>query len=350
MLDNNQRNEISKLGKFALIEKLSEKFRLTQSSSILGIGSDSSVIRPTKGNIVTSSRLLVENIHFDLTYFPLKHLGYKSVVVALADILAMNAIPKQISLSIAVSNRFSMEAMQEIMDGIFVCCKKYSIDLVGLDISASQTGLIIAVNAFGDAEDDRIVKRDGAQEKELICVSGDFGAAYTGLILLEREKKVFEVNPDVQPNFNGYDYLLERQLKPEPPFDIINSLQKSEIMPTSMINVSDGIASALIHVCNASHKGCTIYENKIPIDTLTFNTLKEFKIVATTVALNGGEDYELLFTIKQDDFEKISQLKNISVIGYIHEETAGKNLITNDECLLPLKAQGFVENTDNTEK
>lgn len=350
MLDNNQRNEISQLGKFALIEKLSEKFRLTQPSSIIGIGSDASIIRPTKGNIVTSSRLLVENIHFDLTYFPLKHLGYKSVVVALTDILAMNAIPTQISLSIAVSNRFSMEAMQEIMDGVFVCCKKYSIDLVGLDISASHTGLIIGVNAFGDAENDKIVKRDGAKEKELICVSGDFGAAYTGLILLEREKKVFEVNPDVQPNFNGYDYLLERQLKPEPHFDIINSLQKSEIMPTSMINVSDGIASALIHVCSASHKGCTIYENKIPIDTLTFNTLKEFKIVATTVALNGGEDYELLFTIKQDDFEKISQLKNISVIGYIHEETAGKNLITNDECLLPLKAQGFVENTDNTEK
>lgn len=350
MLEHNQRNEISQLGKFALIEQLAAKFRLKQPSSILGVGSDAAIIKPTKENVVSSSRLFLENIHFDLTYFPLKHLGYKSVAVALTDILAMNAIPSQISLNLAVSNRFPIEAMKEIMDGIFTCCNNYSIDLVGLDVSTSQTGLVIAVSAVGSVDTAGLVKRDGAKDKELICVSGDFGAAYAGLVLLEREKKVFEVNPDMQPDFDGYDYLLERQLKPEPRFDIIRDLQKSEILPTSMINVSDGIASALFHICNASHKGCTIYENKIPVDPLTFNTLKELKIVATTVALNGGEDYEILFTVKQEDFEKISKLKNISVIGYIHEESAGKNLITNDECLLPLKAQGFVDKIDKTDK
>jgi thiamine-monophosphate kinase len=349
MLENNQRKEISQLGKFGLIEQLSAKFHLKQPSSILGIGCDAVVIKPTKNNVVSSSRLFLENIHFDLTYFPLKHLGYKSVAVALSDILAMNAIPSRISVNLAVSNRFSIEAMQEIMDGIFICCKNYSIDLVGLDVNASQSGLVISVTSFGEADADSVIRRDGAKDKELICVSGDFGAAYAGLVLLEREKKVFEVNPDMQPDLSGYDYLLERQLKPEPRFDIIMDLQKSEILPTSMINISDGIASALIHICNASHSGCTIYENKIPVDSITFNTLKELKIVATTVALNGGEDYELLFTVKQEDFEKINKLKNISVIGYIHEESAGKNLITNDECLLPLKAQGFVENIENDE-
>lgn len=328
-------------GKFDLIKELAAPFQTTHSSSVAGIGEDASVVKLGKQNMIFSSKLFVENIHFDLTYFPLKHLGYKCVIASLSDVLAMNGIPTQIRVNLSISNRFSIEAVRELMDGIRLCCQNYKIDLLGLDVTSSQTGLTISTEAIGAIEEKQLVRRSGNKDRELICVTGDVGAAYTGLIILEREKKVFEANPEMQPDFAGHEYLLEKQLKPEARFDIIRELQKADILPTSMINVTDGIASALIHICNASHTGCTIYENKIPIDTLTFNTLKEMKLVATTVALNGGEDYELLFTIKQEDYEKIEKLEDISIIGYIHEESAGRNLITNDEHLIELKAQGF---------
>lgn len=343
MSENTGRQEVAQLGKYGLIENLSGKFKMENPSSVSGIGEDASVIKNQEGYMLTSSKIFLENIHFDLTYFPLKHLGYKCVAVGLSDILGMNGIPQQIRCNIAISNRFSVEAMKELMEGMRLCCSHYKIDLLGLDITSSQSGMVISIETIGNVDEEHLVSRNRAQDKELICVSGDLGGAYTGLILLEREKKVFEVNPDMKPNFAGYDYLLERQLKPEPRLDIIRALRENDIIPTSMINVSEGLATALIQLCRASYRGCAIYEDKLPIDILTFNTLKELKIVATTVALNGGEDYEILFTIKQDDYEKIQKVKDISVIGYIDEESAGMNLITNDEKLLPLKAQGFGE-------
>ena len=345
MREKNIQEEICQFGKFGLIQKLSTKFTSQQTSTFAGIAEDASVVKDGKKYSLFSSKLFVEKIHFDLTYFPLKHLGYKCVGVTLSDILGMNVIPTQIRVNIGISNRFSLAAVEEFMSGIELCCRYYHVELAGLDITSSASGLTISMTAFGETTDKPgVVKRDSAKEKELICVSGDLGAAYAGLILLEREKRVFEANPNEQPDLAGYDYLLEKQLKPEPRFDIVQTLEKEKILPTSMITVNEGLASALIQLCTQSKVGCTIYENKLPIDILTFNTLKELKIVATTVALNGGEDYELLFTIKQEDYEKIQKIETVSVIGYIHEESAGKNLITNDECLVELKAQGFGEN------
>jgi len=343
MSEENIQQGIGELGKFGLIRKLSSKFTQQHLSTFAGIAEDASVVKNGKKYSLFSSKLFAENIHFDLVYFPLKHLGYKCVGVALSDILGMNVIPTHIRVNIGISNRFSLSAIEELMGGIQLCCHYYQIDLVGLDFTSSVSGLTIAIETFGQTDKNRIIRRNGAKEKELICVSGDLGAAYAGLILLEREKRVFEVNPDEQPDLAGYDYLLEKQLKPEPRFDVVRRLEQENILPTAMINISDGLASALIQLCTQSKMGCTIYENKLPIDTLTFNTLKELKIVATTIALNGGEDYELLFTVKQENYEKIQKIETISVIGYIHEEKAGKNLITNDECLIELKAQGFDE-------
>lgn len=346
MFEDNKRRELSQFGKFKLQEALSANFKQHHSSSIAGLQEDASVINAGKENSLLSSKIFVENIHFDLAYFPLRHLGYKCLAVVLADIAAMNGTPSQARINIAVSNRFSVEAMEELMGGIRLCCNRYEIDLTGLDITAAPAYLTISVDILGKAAKSQTVMRNGAKEKELICVSGDLGAAYTGLILLEREKKVFEANPNAQPDLSGYDYVLERQLKPEPRLDIIKALEKEKVLPTSMINISDGLASALLHLCNASNKGCIIYEGKLPIDILAFNTLKELSIVATTIALNGGEDYELLFTIKQDDFEKIQNVENISIIGYMQEPEAGRNLVTNDEHLIELKAQGFGEITE----
>ena len=344
MNDENLQQDVEKLGKFGLIQKLSSGFVKNHDTTFAGITEDASVVKNGKKYSLFSSKLFVEKIHFDLTYFPLKHLGYKCVGIVLSDILAMNMLPTHIRVNIGLSNRFPLAAMEELMNGMQLCCRYYQIDLAGLDFTSSVSGLTITIEAFGETDKNKVVKRNGAKDKELICVSGDFGAAYAGLVLLERERQVFEVNPNEQPDLAGYDYLLEKQLKPEPRFDVVKALAQENILPTAMINVSEGLASALIQLCTQSKLGCTIYENKIPIDTLTFNTLKEFKIVATTIALNGGEDYELLFTIKQEDYEKIQKIETISVIGYVHEESVGKNLITNDECLVELKAQGFGEN------
>ena len=335
--------ELKELGKFGLIKLLGEKFNHHNASSLTDINENAAVIAHGNTDSVISSKLFIENIHFDLTYFPLKHLGYKTITVAVADIIAMNALPKQVIINIAISNRFSLEAVNELTDGMRRCCDRYGIDLAGLDLCSSQTGLTITVTAVGETDDEHLVQRVGAKENELLCVSGDLGAAYTGLVLLEREKKVFEVNPNEQPNLEEFSYLLERQLKPEPRVDIIQNLQKAGITPTSMTNVCDGLASALIHLCKASKVGSVVFENKLPVDMLTFRTLKDMNIVSTTIALNGGEDYELLFTVAQKDYEALKGVENVSVIGYIKEEAAGNQLITNDDRQIELKAQGFGE-------
>ena len=347
MTDESVRNEISQLGKYSLINKLTEDIKPQQKSTKIGVGDDATVVHYENEESLCATKLFVENIHFDLTYFPLKHLGYKCAGIAVSDILAMNAQPHQLSVCLAVSNRFSIEAVEELLTGFKAFCHNYKMDLTGLDITSSATGLAISVTAMGSAEAGRIVRRSGAQEHELICVSGDFGAAYTGLLILQREKQIFEATHDQQPDLAGYEYLLERQLKPEPRTDIIEALHKNDIVPTAMTVVSDGLASSLFHLCNLSGLGCTIYENKTPVDQLTFDTLRSLKIVATTVALNGGEDYELLFTIQQKDYEKIQKIENISVIGYMGEPNGGRNLITNDNRQIELKAQGFIERKED---
>jgi len=313
-----------------------------------------------KNNTQLSSALFTEHIDFDLSYFPLKHLGYKVIVASMMDILAMNGMPTQVRIDLALSNRFAEEAIDELMSGIIFCCSKFKIDLAGLDFKPSATGLTIAVSMLGEVAPEEAVGRSGAKENELICVTGDLGSAYTGLILLEREKKVFEADPSQQPDFIGVDYLLECYLKPEPP-GFLSTPQPSpagetcgglspaggglrgwtNIKPTSMINLKDGLATGLIHLCNASKLGCTIFEEKLPIDILTFDKLKELGMVATTIALNGGEDYELLFTIKQEDYEKIKEIKEVSVIGYMTPEDSGRYIVTNDNKQFELKAQGF---------
>ncbi len=300
----------------------------------------------SKNNAALSSALFTEHIDFDLSYFPLKHLGYKVIVATMMDILAMNGTPTQVRISMALSNRFAEEAINELMSGIVFCCSKFKIDLVGLDFKPSALGLIIATSMIGEIAPDQEVGRTGAKENELICVTGDLGSAYTGLILLEREKKVFQADPSQQPDFIGVDYLLERYLKPEPPAWALRNVgaycnTPLPVKPTSMINLTDGLATGLIHLCNASKLGCTIFEEKLPIDILTFDKLKDLGIVATTIALNGGEDYELLFTVKQEDYEKIKEIKEISVIGYMTPESSGRHIITNDNRQFELKAQGF---------
>lgn len=329
-------------GKFVLLEELACKFPRKDATLSEGVSDSASLWEPARGNRqLLSSRLFIENIHFDLTYVPLKHLGYKCISVLLSDLVAMNAHAVHARVNIALSNRFSRAALNELTDGMARCCERYHVLLSGMDIQTAPAGLMIGMSVVGEGHPDSIVCRDGAKEKELICVSGDLGAAYAGLLLLEREKKVFEANPDMQPDLAGYDYLLERQLKPEPRVDIVEALAQQHLVPTAACNVNDGLATALIHLCRASHLGCVVYENKIPIDALTFNTLKTLKIVATTIALNGGEDYEWLFTVKQEDYEKVKDIANVSVIGYMQEESAGKILITNDDKVIDLKAQGF---------
>ncbi|MCL2289788.1 MAG: thiamine-phosphate kinase [Bacteroidetes bacterium] len=295
-------------------------------------------------NTIFSSALFTEHVDFDLSYFPLKHLGYKIIVASTMNILAMNATPTQVRINMALSNRFAEEAIDELMSGIMFCCSKFKIDLMGLDFKPSVLGLTIATSMLGEVAPEQKVGISGAKENELICVTGDLGSAYTGLILLEREKKVFQADPTQQPDFIGVDYLLERYLKPEPPawgLRDVRAQNFAPLQPTSMINLTDGLATGLIHLCNASKLGCTIFEEKLPIDILTFDKLKELGIVATTIALNGGEDYELLFTIKQEDFEKIKEIKEISVIGYMTPESSGRHIITNDNRQFELKAQGF---------
>jgi thiamine-monophosphate kinase len=341
MFENSNRNEISALGEFGLIEHLTKNIQLTNESTKLGVGDDAAIIKYDNLETLISSDLLLEGIHFDLSYVPLKHLGYKAIVVNLSDIYAMNGKPEQVLVNIGLSNRFSLEAIEELYQGMLIACSRYGVDLIGGDTSSSQQGLVISVTALGKAKNERIAKRSGAKINDLICVSGDLGAAYMGLQLLEREKSVYLSNPAIQPDLEGFDYLVERQLKPEARKDIFELLEKLAVIPTAMIDVSDGLASELIHICNASSLGCSIYEEKLPIDPLTYSTAREFNLDPSITALSGGEDYELLFCISQADFEKVKNNADISIIGHITEQNAGMNMISKSGIQHPLKAQGW---------
>lgn len=337
-----KRTELSELGEFGLIAHLTDTLLLKKTSTVKGVGDDAAIVAPPQGeHLVITTDLMVEGVHFDLMYTPLKHLGYKAVVVNLSDVFAMNAHPHQITVSLALSNRFSVEAIDELYDGIRKACELYGVDLVGGDTSSSKSGLLISITAIGFAKPEKITTRSGAREGDLLCVSGDLGAAFLGLQVLEREKKVYTDAPGAQPDLSGYDYILERQLKPEARQDAIHLLEKLEIQPTSMIDISDGLASEILHLAKESFVGCDLYEEKIPIDPETIAAGKEFNIDHTTAALNGGEDYELLFTIKQSDYEKIKGNPHFSVIGHITEEHMGCRLITKGAGTVPLRAQGW---------
>ncbi|MFA6924311.1 MAG: thiamine-phosphate kinase [Bacteroidales bacterium] len=335
------RTEIGSLGEFGLIKHLTENIKIKNKTTIKGIGDDAAVIDFNKKKTLVSTDILVEGIHFDLSYTPLKHLGYKTAVVNFSDIAAMNAKPSQLLISIALSNRFSLEAVEELYSGILMACKKYNVDLVGGDTSSSERGLFICPTVIGEADEEQIIYRNTAKPNDLICVSGDLGAAYMGLQILEREKAVFRVNPEMQPDLAGYDYILERQLKPEARTDIVDLLKDLKVKPTSMIDVSDGLASELLHICAGSNVGCSIYEEKIPLDEKTFNTAIEFKMDPTVCALSGGEDYELLFTVDISDFEKIKGIREFTIIGHITEKEAGVNLISRSGSQNPITAQGW---------
>lgn len=334
--------DLSALGEFGLIDELTKDITTIHTSTLVGVGDDAAVIQPTAGKVTLVSKdLLIEGIHFDMVYMPLKHLGYKAAVVNISDIVAMNGTPKQLLIGLGVSSKYSTEAIQEIYAGIKKACELYQVDLIGGDTTSSPAGLFLSITIIGEADPDKVVYRKGASPNDLLCVSGDLGAAYMGLLLLEREKTVFLANPNMQPDLSDNEYLLERQLKPEARNNILKLLAEADVLPTSMIDISDGLASEALHLCKASGTGCAIYEDKIPIDQLTFDTAKEFNIVPSVAALNGGEDYELLFTIKQSDFEKVKSLDGISIIGYMTDPTEGERLITNDNQSLPLQAQGW---------
>jgi thiamine-monophosphate kinase len=338
---NQQRTQLSKLGEFQLIDHLTQNFKITQQSTIKGIGDDAAVLDFRNKQVVVSTDLLVEGVHFDLSYMPLKHLGYKAVVVNLSDIYAMNAVATQITISIAVSNRFSLEALEELYAGIETAAKIYNVDVVGGDTTSSTSGLLISVTAIGKVNKGDVVYRKGAKPNDLLVVTGDLGGAYMGLQVLEREKEVFKVNPNNQPDLDAYTYIIERQLKPEARKDIIKLLKDLDVKPTSMIDISDGLSSEIMHLCKHSNVGCDLYENKIPLDPQVISSCEEFNIDSTTIALNGGEDYELLMTISQEDFPKIKANPNLTVIGYITEKNAGMHLVTRAEMKIPLKAQGW---------
>jgi len=338
---NPQRTSIAQLGEFGLIDHLTKNFEITQSSSLKGIGDDAAVLDFKDKKVVVSTDLLIEGVHFDLAYVPLKHLGYKSVVVNVSDICAMNAKPTQITVSIAVSNRFPLEALEELYEGIAYAAKEYKVDLIGGDTTSSQKGLIISVTAIGEADESEIVYRNGAKNTDLLVVSGDIGAAYMGLQVLEREKQVFQVNPNSQPDLDAYAYLVERQLKPEARTDVRTLLHALEIRPTSMIDISDGLSSEIMHLCKQSGVGCNLYEDKLPLDPQFINVCEEFNIDSTTVAINGGEDYELLFTIPIEDFDKIKGNPNLTIIGHMTQESEGVHLVTRANTKIPLKARGW---------
>lgn len=338
---NPKRTPLSELGEFKLIEHLTQHFEISQKSTKKGIGDDAAILNFGKKEIVVSTDLLVEGVHFDLSYVPLKHLGYKAVMVNLSDVYAMNAMATQITVSIAVSNRFPLEALEELYSGISTAAKLYNVDVIGGDTTSSTSGLIISVTAIGEVEKGNEVLRSGAKPNDLLVVSGDIGGAYMGLQILEREKEVFKVNPNSQPDLSMYTYIVERQLKPEARKDIVELLKQLEVKPTSMIDISDGLSSEVIHLCKQSKVGADIYENKIPLDPQVISTCEEFNIDSTTVALNGGEDYELLMTISQDDYPKIKGNPNLTVIGYITEEERGMHLVTRAEEKIPIIAKGW---------
>lgn len=343
MLENKDQNRTSlgQLGEFGLISHLTKSFPINHKSTLKGIGDDAAVLDFKTKKAVISTDLLVEGVHFDLSYMPLKHLGYKAVVVNVSDICAMNAVPTQITVSIAVSNRFPLEAMEELYEGIRLACSAYNLDLVGGDTTSSTTGLLMSITAIGEAKKEEIVYRSGAIESDLLVVSGDIGAAYMGLQVLEREKQVYLVNPQSQPDLEDYSYIIERQLKPEARTDIRELLKKLDVSPTAMIDVSDGISSEIMHICKASGVGCNLFEEKLPLDPQFMNVCEEFNLDSTTIAINGGEDYELLFTIPINDFDKIKGNPNLTVIGHMTAEAEGVHLITRENTKLPLKARGW---------
>jgi thiamine-monophosphate kinase len=343
IMENNgeQKKKISELGKFGLIDHLTKNIELKQPGSEVGVGDDAAVLDYQDKKMVISTDLFLEGIHFDLMYFPLKHLGYKSVIRSISNILAMNCRPRQIMVSIGISGRFDLEHIDLVYEGIKLACEKYNLDLIGGDTTSSLTGMTINVTSIGQGEENKIVYRHGAQANDIICTTGDLGGAYMGLQLLEREKDVFKAKPGAQPDLSGYDYILERQLKPEARMDLIRFFEQIDIVPTSMIDISDGLASDTIQICNASNAGCKIFQEKIPVDKNTEKMAAEFDIEPTVAALNGGDDYELLFTISTDDYEKIKDEEKIIPIGHITSPDFGKYMISYSDHEIELKAQGW---------
>ncbi|HMR17930.1 MAG TPA: thiamine-phosphate kinase, partial [Sphingobacterium sp.] len=340
MFENSDKTDINELGEFGLIQHLTQAIELTQDSTKKGIGDDAAVLDFSNKKTLISTDLLLENVHFDLRYVPLKHLGYKAVQVNLSDIYAMNGIASQITFSIGLSSKFPLEAVEEIYEGALIACKKYNVDLVGGDTSASTQGLVISVTSIGYADEDVIAYRSGAKEGDLLCVSGDLGGAYVGLQLLEREKQIFLENPNIQPDLEGKDYIVERQLKPESRKDIVQLLADLYVKPHAMIDISDGLASEILHICKASNVGCKLYEDKIPIDPMTYETAREFGLDPTVCALNGGEDYELLFTVPQSDYDKIKGQLDISIIGHMTDLATGTTMVSKSGNIHEIKAQG----------
>ena len=338
-----KQTEISTLGEFGLIDRLTKEFPIRNESTKKGVGDDAAVMHFGEKEALVTTDLLLEGIHFDLRYVPLKHLGYKAAVVNFSDVYAMNGTPKQITVSLGISSRFSLEHIEALYDGIRLACEVYGVDLVGGDTSASVTGLVISITCLGEADKDSIVYRDGAQPTDLICVSGDLGAAYMGLQLLERENRVAAQSgdPDFQPDFSGKEYILERQLKPEARKDIVKALKEYGVKPTSMMDVSDGLSSELLHICKDSNTGCRIYEEKIPIDYQTACMAEELNMNLVMAAMNGGEDYELLFTVPLTDHDKIQKIKGVSMIGYITKPELGAAMVTRDGNEIPIQAQGW---------
>ena len=338
---NTQKTSLADLGEFGLINHITKYFKIENASTVTGIGDDAAVLDASKKQTLVTTDLLIEGVHFDLSYMPLKHLGYKAVMVNLSDVYAMNGAAEQITVSIAVSNRFPLEAIEELYSGIQLACETYKVDLVGGDTTSSTKGILISVTAIGKVEKEDIVLRSGAKETDLIVVSGDLGDAYLGLQVLEREKQVFNVDPNNQPDLDSYTYLIERQLKPEARRDVAGFLKELAIKPTAMIDISDGLSSEIMHICSQSKVGCKIYEEKLPLDPQVISACEEFNLDSTMVALSGGEDYELLFTVPIADFEAIKGNPNFSIIGHITAENQGLNLVTRASQEIELKAQGW---------
>lgn len=340
-MSESNRTEVSTLGEFGLIDHLTKNNETRNVTTILSVGDDAAVLDHLGKQIVVTTDMLVEGIHFDLMYTPLKHLGYKSVIVNLSDVYAMNAIPQQITMSIAFSNRFSVEALDEFYEGVYAACEQYNVDLIGGDTTSSQKGLIISVTAIGEVAPGNYISRSGAKPGDLICVSGELGGAFLGLTILEREKKVFLETKGVQPDFEGQDYIIRRILKPEARKDIVDYFAESGIKPHAMIDISDGLSSEILHICKQSGTGCVLYEEKIPINELARQFAYKLELDPTACALSGGEDYELLFTVSQDDYEKIAQNPRITIIGYVTEKEKGNIIITKGGSKHTLTAQGW---------
>ncbi len=342
-MDTPKRTEIGAIGEFGLIDKINQRVVLQHASTLKGIGDDAAVVDGESDHKkLICTDMLLEGVHFDLSYMPLAHLGYKAVTVNVSDIAAMNGIPKQMTISLGLSNRMSVEAVEALYEGIHAAAKDYQIDIVGGDTTSSRSGLVISITLIGESASDNIVYRNGAKEGDILCLSGDIGGAYMGLQILEREKEVFKVDPNMQPQLDKYSYIVGRQLRPKARMDVIHELRDLGILPTSMIDISDGLASEIFHLCKQSQKGVCIYEDKLPIEKQTFETAAEFSMDPNTAALNGGEDYELLFTIDQKDFEKIKNHDDITTIGYIHAPDLGKVMVTNNKNTIELTAQGWI--------